>query len=85
MRVATRAAVIGIPFWEKREEPAKLEDIPTDGFEPPTYEERRRVEARLRKRPPDFVKVDPRGTVVAIVDGIVYYNTPSHREDELGV
>lgn len=58
------------PFWEKDEVDAARE----------------RINAKLAKvKPADYVRVSKQGTVLAVVDGIVYYNTPSHREDELGI
>ena len=68
--MSTAPAALKEPFWV-REGDRELMD---------------RVRRKLHKvKDADRVHVDERGTVVAIVDGIVYYNSPSHREEELGV
>lgn len=67
---APATAALGKPFWDQTDEKEVVEQI----------------RAKIRKHPnPDHCAVFGNGTVVAIVDGIVYYNTPSHRADDLGI
>lgn len=69
---AARAALIR-PFWD-------VQNIESE------IQFREKIRAKVKRtKEADYCRVDQRGTVLAIVDGVVYYNTPSHREDELGI